>query len=176
MVDGRDKDMIFAYLTPAHDGKWRPETVEDYLVPLKPRDEEMKAQLRHGASTVEMASTLQVKPDGIACAQRRLLLFASRVGMRHLQGSWRRKRERLWSAEEIRSLTSSREEGRALAVISSWLRRTAQNVRKKFTDIEVADTTPKGPQELAPGLREELSNERLNAIFRSLCRQSMTSK
>ena len=76
MVDGRDKDMIFAYLTPAHDGKWRPETVEDYLVLLNSRDEEMKVQLRQGASMVEMVSALMRKSDDIACAQRRLLLCA----------------------------------------------------------------------------------------------------
>ena len=70
---GRRHD--FAYLTPTHDGKWRPETVEDYLVPLKPRDEETKVQLRQGASIVEVASAFE-GPDDIECAQRQLQLCA----------------------------------------------------------------------------------------------------
>ena len=168
--------MIFSYLAPAQDEKQKMKSLPK-LESLRgsARDEEMKLRLQQGASIVEIAAAFKRTPEFIAREHRRLFYYASMVKNRQLVKNRHPWRKAPWSNEEIRSLTSLRDRGHKLSVISSWLLRTEQNVKKMLTEM-VVDVTPKGPQELPPGLREKLFNERLNQILRGLSQRPMTSK
>ena len=138
--------------------------------------EETKVRLQQGASIVEIASAFRESPDLVASRLRFSLSYSMAEEVKLLQVICRPRRKGPWSDEETDALVDLRNEGRSLPVISSWLRRTAGNIKEQLIEIEVDYPRPKGPQELPPGLREQLFNQRLISILRGLCKHPMTSK
>lgn len=102
-VGGRDKNIIFAYLTPAQDGKQNPNSLPE-LGSLRgsARDEEMKLRLQQGASIVEIASAFETTPEFIDREQMWLFQCALIVEKRQLLKSWRPRKKGRWSDEEVR--------------------------------------------------------------------------
>ncbi|KAL8848160.1 MAG: hypothetical protein Q9221_006805 [Calogaya cf. arnoldii] len=166
------------------------------------RDEEMIRQLKQGASIMKLASTFERTPEFIARQRNRLfILFGERTSRTvDISESVAEERDRLlkqfsepgkigsipikpvnrrgpWSCEEIDWLNELRGQGRALRVISSWLLRPVQNVKKRIIELEADETViPAEPPELPSGLRNQLFTERLNHILCGLFQYPITPK
>ena len=99
-VGGRDKDIIFAYLTPEQDGKENPKSLSN-LGSLRgsARDEAMKLRLQQGALIAEISSAFETTPEFIDREQMQLFQCALIVGKRQLVKSWRLRKKGRWSDE-----------------------------------------------------------------------------
>ena len=102
-VGGRDKDIIFAYLTPEQDGKQKPKSLSK-LGSLRgsARDEEMKLRLQQGASIAEISSAFETTLEFIDREQMQLFQCALIVEKRQLVKSLRPRKKGRWSDEEVR--------------------------------------------------------------------------
>ena len=140
------------------------------------RDEELMARIEQGASIIELASAFERTARFIAHEYDRLREGLSWESPAHFLRRVPPKRKGRWSGDEMGSLIELRNQGYLLKVISSWLRRTDKDVKRKLTKLEIDETIiPAGPQELSTNLRKTLFNDRLNDILCGLFERPMTS-